>query len=371
MNNTYKNIAQAVLAILLSFLVSSLFLLIMDNSPIEAFSAIFYGSFGSLISVAETMSSFSTYLFLALATTVAFRAYIFNIGMEGQLYLGAVFSTWFILSFSDLPAVIMIPFALLAGFFGGALWAFLPALLKAKLKVDEILTTLFMNYIAYELTSFLVTGPLQEPPRALGEGHYIYPRSPYIPEAAQYPFFFGVRQMHIGIIIAILVALVFIYIFRNSVFGYNIKMLGSNREAAIHGGINVEKLTIKVMLLSGGIAGLAGANIVMGVHHRLHAVMSHDYGYIAIAIAVIGGLSPLGSMVASYFFAILDVGGGAMQYRAGVTSRFIFLVQGLIIIFYMMRVFFTKQAFDNAKGILLRRLRFEKTNADDTGEGAK
>lgn len=333
-----SSVFPAIFAVLASLTVSGVVFLIMGNSPWQAYSAIIYGAFGNMNNIAETLSRTSTFLFLALAATVAFKAYIFNIGMEGQLYIGALFATFIAISLGNLTPAVILPVTLLAGFIGGGLWALIAGALKAFIKSDEIITTLMMNYVAIYFINYMVSGPMQQ------QGGF-HPRSDLIPSSAEFPVFFSQRGLHLGIVLAVLAAIVLHYIFQKTVFGYEIKIAGHNRDAARFGGIDFKRITLKVMFISGGLAGLAGANLVCGTYFRLYDTISHGFGYTAIAIALVGGLAPLGNIVAAFLFGVLDIGSGAMQYRAGIPASMVLFLQGLIILFYIMNPVFSSSNF--------------------------
>ncbi|MBU06141.1 MAG: ABC transporter permease [Dehalococcoidales bacterium] len=288
--------------------------------------AIARGSFGSLHAIIDTLIKATPIMLTGLATIVAFRAKVWNIGQEGQLYAGSMGATFVILTFPDLnlPAVIHIPLLLLASMIGGALWGGIPGLLKSRYNVNEIIVTVMLNYVVQYLCTFLLNGVWQEP------GSYYY-NTIRFPQSTFLPLLFNTR-LHLGFIIALLAALLVYFLIWKMKLGFEIRARGDNPVAASYKGINTKRVTLLVMLLSGAISGLAGGVEVLGIHHKLIWGFSSGFGFTGILIALLGRLHPVGVIVASIFFGALHNGASAMQIYSDVPRSLVNLIMGLIIV---------------------------------------
>jgi len=267
------------------------------------------------------------YIFAGLAVALGFRVGLFNIGVEGQLYIGAATTVAAAIFLKGLPAIVHVPISLLAGFIGGGLWGFVPGLLKATTGGHEVINTIMMNYIAYRLSEFLLRGPLKNP-----EG--FTPVSAPIEESAQlFRFFKSPIRFHIGFFIALFVAyLVYLLLFKTT-WGFTLRTVGANPRGAKYAGMNITQTTILAMVLSGGLAGLAGANEVMGVNHNLALAFSSGYGFDAIALALLGNSHPVGVVLSAILFGFLRNGAIQMQLSAGIPIDIISILQALILAF--------------------------------------
>ncbi len=267
------------------------------------------------------------YIFAGLAVALGFRVGLFNIGVEGQLYIGAATTVAAAIFLKGLPAIVHVPISLLAGFIGGGLWGFVPGLLKATTGGHEVINTIMMNYIAFRLSEFLLRGPLKNP-----EG--FTPVSAPIEESAQlFRFFKSPIRFHIGFFIALFVAyLVYLLLFKTT-WGFTLRTVGANPRAAKYAGMNIMRTTILAMVLSGGLAGLAGANEVMGVNHNLALAFSSGYGFDAIALALLGNSHPVGVVLSAILFGFLRNGAIQMQLSAGIPIDIISILQALILAF--------------------------------------
>ena len=275
----------------------------------------------------ESLVVSTPYIFAGLAVALGFRAGLFNIGAEGQIYIGAVTTVIAALYLKGLPSIIHVPISLLAGFIGGGLWGFVPGLLKATTGGHEVINTIMMNYIAFRLSDFLLRGPLKNP-----EGYT--PVSASIEESAKlYRFFDSPIRFHMGFFIALLVAyMVYLLLFKTT-WGFTLRTVGANPRAAKYAGMNIMQSTIVAMVLSGGLAGLAGANEVLGVNHNLAVAFSSGYGFDAIALALLGKSNPIGVVLAAIMFGFLRNGAIQMQLSAGVPIDIISVLQAFILAF--------------------------------------
>lgn len=267
------------------------------------------------------------YIFAGLAVALGFRVGLFNIGAEGQLFIGAATTVIAGIYLKGLPAVIHVPIALLAGFIGGGLWGFIPGLLKATTGGHEVINTIMMNYIAFRLSEFLLRGPLKDP-----DGYT--PVSADIQESARlFTFFKPPIRFHLGFFIALLVAfLVYLLLFKTT-WGYTLRTVGSNPRAAKYAGMNIVRSTVIAMFLSGGLAGLAGANDVLGVNHNLALAFASGYGFDSIALALLGKSHPAGVVLSAIMFGFLRNGAIQMQVLAGIPIDIISILQAFILVF--------------------------------------
>jgi len=265
-------------------------------------------------------------LFTSLGVLIALKAGQFNIGGEGQIYLGALGSTLVGLYVQGLPAILHIPLALVAGFGFGAVWGWIPGYLKAVRGVNEVITTLLLNYIAVNLISYLVQNPLKAPDAPS-------PYSPLIAKSAQLPIILPQSLAHAGILLALLIAGLLWVLLERSPLGYQISAVGFNPTAAYYARISVKNTIMLVMSLAGGLAGLAGASEVMGLKYRLFEQVSPGYGFDAIAIAFLSRGSINGVVLTSLFFAALRSGANVMQRSAGVPVTVVYAIQGFTVLF--------------------------------------
>ncbi len=324
------------LAILFALLLSSGLIAAVGANPSVAFQALLTGAFGNANNLAESLLKATPLLFAALGICAAFQCRIWNIGAEGQLYIGALAATitGVYLPFSS--SLIVIPSLMLASFLAGGCWAVIPGWLKSHFGVSEIISTIMMNYIAIFLISYSIHHPLRDP-----QGYL--PQSPPIRDAALLPTLIPKTRLHFGIVLAIAGAILLSAIFRKTTLGYQMRVVGRNPLAARYGGMNVRGIILTSMLISGGFAGLAGMGEIAGVHHRLLENISSGYGYTAIVIALLSYLHPLAVIVVSILFAGLIVGADSMQRIAGLPAALTFVVQGLVVLCVLGSEYFIKR----------------------------
>ena len=322
-------IATPFISVVIAMLVGSLIIIASGQSPVEAYSAMISGAFGGWRQIGETLLRATPLIFTGLAVSYGFRAGLFNIGAEGQLFLGGLAAAFVGLKVAGMPALVSLPIIILAAFAAGAAWAFIPALMKAKIGAHEVITTMMFSYIGKYLVSYLVNGPL----RATGN----IPQTTELPITSQLPRlsdllpFIGSNRAHVGIILGIIAALVVWWILKYTVMGYEARAVGFNPSAAETAGISVASTTIKSLCISGGLAGLAGAVEVLGVHYRLFDQFSSGFGFTGIAVALLAKNNPFGVILAAILFGSLSAGAGTMQLEAGVSQKVITIIQGTII----------------------------------------
>jgi ABC-type uncharacterized transport system permease subunit len=319
-------------AVLGALLLGAVFIAAAGISPLDAYASLLQGAAGSLNGVGLTIQKAVPLLFAGLGVAFAFRCGLFNIGGEGQLYMGALFGGWLALSFPDLPAPILLPAVLVASFIGGGIWGAIPGLLRARWKMSEIITTILMNYVGFWFVSFLLHGPLQE-----SRGYY--PQSEILPQSAWLPIVWSPARLSLGVVLALLAAAAVYVVMWRTTIGYQIRAVGSNAQAAEYAGIPVVRSMVLAMFVSGGLMGLAGAAEILGVQHRLSDFFSPGYGFDGIAVALLGYTHPVGVTLAAVFFGGLRAGFNAVQRTEGLPLALAQVVQGLTLILVVASVF--------------------------------
>jgi general nucleoside transport system permease protein len=277
--------------------------------------------------ISESLVSSTPYIFAGLAVALGFRAGMFNIGVEGQLFIGAIFAAYVGYSVTGLPTIIHLPLALFAGAVGGGLWGFIPGWLKAKTGGHEVINTIMLNYIAFRLSDWLLTGPMKRPDT-------FNPVSPTIQETAILPRFFeSPLRFHLGFFVALGVAWIVYWFLFKTKWGFFLRTVGTNPHAARYAGMSIVVGMVLAMTLSGMLAGLAGANEVLGVNYNLAMAFSAGYGFDAIALALLGKSHPVGVVLAALLFGTLRSGALRMQLAAGIPVDIISVLQALILAF--------------------------------------
>lgn len=315
-----------VLGVAAAFVVCALLILLIGKNPVTAFVALFRGAFGSTNAWAETVVKATPLLLVGVALSFAFRAKAWNIGAEGQLYIGALTATAFMLYLPlELPAALLIPLATLAGFAGGALFSFIPAALRAYYDINEIIVTILLNYVAIYFTSYCIHGPMRTTEGPL-------PLTDMIPDAGMMPILFPGTRLHAGILIGIGVAVAVHWLLWRSTLGYEVRVVGSSRDAASYAGIPVARSLLLAMVISGGIAGVAGMVEVSAIHHRLLDGVSPGYGFTGIVVALLAKLNPLAAIFSALLFGGLLVGGDSMQRAADIPVMMVYIIQGLVVL---------------------------------------
>lgn len=324
--NRLLPIISPIIAIAFALLAGAILILFAGANPIIAYTTLFQESLSTYFGFGNTLTKMTPLLFTSLGVLVALRAGQFNIGGEGQIYLGALGSSLIGLFIQEIPAFIHIPLALFFGFIFGAVWGLIPGYLKAIKGVNEVITSLLLNYTAINLISYLVQNPLKAPAAPS-------PYSSLIAKTAQLPIILSGSLAHAGIFLALITAVIIWFLLNKSPLGYQINAVGFNPIAACYAKISVEETIMLVMSLAGGLAGLAGACEVMGLKYRLFEQVSPGYGFDAIAIAFLSRGNVLGIVLTSLFFAALRSGANVMQRSAGVPSTIVYAIQGLTILF--------------------------------------
>jgi simple sugar transport system permease protein len=322
-------------AIAAALAVSGILIALAGVNPLDAYAAMVQGSVGSLNSLAVTGVRMTPILLTGLSVAIGFRAGLFNIGGEGQLYVGAAGAAAVALLPLNVPGVIHIFLALAAGAGGGALWVLVPAYLRAYRGVSEVVTTLMLNFVGIILVSYLVD-PILGP---MGEHGASYAQSLPIQASAELPILLERTSLHAGLLIGLAFAVGLYLLIRYTGFGFRLRMLGANPTAARFAGVKSAREMMLIMLASGGIAGLAGAVEVMGLRHRLYADFSPGFGYDGIAVALLADAHPLGVVAASAFFGALRAGSSLMQQVTRIETSIVLIIQALTILFVIAGLF--------------------------------
>lgn len=327
LNTFYKTqrITVPVIAALIALIIGGLLIASSGSSAAESYTVLVRGAFGSLSRLGYTIGQMVPLVFTGLAVAVAYQGGVFNLGGQGQLLMGGIGATLVSISFPNMPPVIHIPMAILAAALFGMIWAYIPGIMKAKLGVTAVITTLMFNYIADAIMEWAVRGPLQGAEGGVPASRLIY-------ESARIPMLGGS-----GISSSILIALVtvlFIYIllYRTTV-GFSIRCVGLNPVAGVYAGIRSSRTIMTSMLLSGALAGMAGGIEILATTFRLWESLLHGYGFTGITVALVGGLHPVGVLIAALFFGALRSGANSMQVLMRIPVPIVFIIQALTILF--------------------------------------
>ncbi len=322
--------ASPLLAIFAALLAGAVMLLLLGANPLAAYATMIKGVFASTSGFTQSLVKATPLLLVGLGICIAFRASVINIGGEGQIIAGALMATWFSLQFRTWPGWLLIPCTMIMGFLAGASWGFIPGILKARLNVNEILSTVMMNAIGLQFMNLLIRGPLIDP-AGIAAGTFL-PQSERLPQQVWLARLVPQTQLHTGAIIAVVLALlVYIFLWRTTI-GYRIRAVGLSPEASKYAGIPVPFYQALSLTLAGGFAGLAGVIEVLGVHRRLLEGVTAGYGFSGIVAALFGGLHPLGLVPASWLFGSLLVGADTMQRSVQVPSALIDALLGLVVL---------------------------------------
>ena len=301
-------------AILATLVIASLLVLAAGASPFSVFYLVVKGAAGSQFALMETLSRATPLIFTGLAVAVAFRAKLWNIGAEAQLYIGGIVTVVLGTGLLPLPSFLLIPIIMVAAMAAGALLLLGPAMLKTRFGVDEVVTTLLLNFIVLLFVSMLLEGVLKDP---MGLG---WPQSQKVIAEAQLPRIVTGRRLHYGFVIALVAAVVVWVVMKKTALGYEMRAVGHNAEGACFLGIPVNTVLMKTALLSGGLAALAGFSEVSGLKGNLTLDLSPGFGYSGIVVAMLAMLNPLGVVLSAIFVAGVFVGADAMSRSAGVPS---------------------------------------------------
>jgi simple sugar transport system permease protein len=333
-----KNIVVPLVAVLLGVLVGTIIMIATGYNAGSAFNALWNGAFGEIYYTGEVVRQVTPYILAGLAVAFAFRTGLFNIGVEGQLIVGWLAAVWVGVAF-ELPKFIHLPLAVLAAAAAGALWAFIPGLLKAKFKVHEVIVTIMMNYVALHVTNYIIRTVLSEKSdrtEMIADSASL--RSPFLEGLTDY------SRLHWGILIALACVFIMWFLLEKTSKGYELRSVGFNQHASEYAGMSVSKNIILSMVISGAFAGLAGAMEALGTFG--YAAIKGGFtgvGFDGIAVALLGGNGPIGIIFAALLFGSLKVGALNMPLEAGVPNELVDIIIALIVFFvaasYMIRIF--------------------------------
>lgn len=334
------NILIPLLSILLGLFSASLIFAFLNINPVLIYQKIF-----DIIFISAIRNEFLPFqdairraiplMIIASGLCLVFKMNFWNIGGEGQLYMGAFGAALIVYYFKNIHSTLYIPLMIIMSFLIGGLWGIIPAILKAKLEVNEILVTLMLNYIAIKWIEYLVYGPWKDP-----QG-YGFPLTPEFPAEAQLPTVFN-SLIHAGLFLGIGAAALSAFIIFKSKLGFEIKVIGDNLKASKYSGINYTKVAIISMIISGGLSGLAGMCMVSGILHRLRPTISPGYGYSAIIVAYLANLNPIAIIPASVFFGLLMVSGEALEGALNIPKGIVYVFEALIFLFLIAGDFIKK-----------------------------
>lgn len=318
------SVGAPVVGAIVGLLIGAALILVAGRDPIIAYSAMVRGALGGPNEITETILKATPLLLMGLGLTVAFRARVWNIGGEGQYYMGALLGGMVALFFPGLPRVMLLAAMLLAGALGGMVWALIPGVLKVKRGMNVIISTLMLNYIAILLMEYLARGPLQEP------GGYL-PESAQFVRAARLPALLDTR-IHLGVLIALLFVPVVYALLWGTPLGFQLRAVGSKESVARYAGYPVERVVLFALLFSGALAGMTGLIEVSTLYTRLKGPISGGYGFSGILVALLGRLHPVGVMIAAVFFAILIIGAQSMHVLSGLPETLAEAIQAVIVL---------------------------------------
>ncbi len=327
--NSLQSWLSPIGAVLAALLVGAILIALTGTDPFFAYQKMWEGIAKSNYQIGLVLVKATPLMIIGLGLGFVFNTGVFNIGAEGQLYIGALLGTAIGIQDWGLPAWLHISLSLIGGFIGGGLWGLVPGYLKARHRINEVITTILLNYIAIYLVSYFTHGPLRDNPLA----EAALPQSPEVQLSSQLPLILQPTRLHAGFPLGLLFAVVLYLVTYRMAWGYKARAVGSSPAAAHYAGMNTTLIMIVVMVVSGGLAGVAGTVEILGVQHRLRDMFSPGLGYSAIAIALMGNNLPFGIILASLLFGALQVGANNMQALAGVPVTIVDVIQATVIFF--------------------------------------
>lgn len=340
--NKKQKISDIIIIILATVIVGTVLIMLSEANPLEAYAMFFKGIFGNLNGFFEVFVKATPLIFTGLACAVAFKTGFFNIGAEGQFYMGAVAAAVVALGVDSVPGVIRIIMAVAAGFLCGGLWALIAAVFKAKFGISEIIVTIMLNYIAISFVGIAVRYFLMDPSGSV-------PQSAKIDSSSVLAKLVPRTRLHAGFLIALAAILIIWIIMEKTTIGYEMKIVGYNKRAAKCNGLSVIKNIIISAFLSGGLAGIGGAVEVLAIQKKLIEGISSDCGYTAILIALLASNNPIGVFFAAVGFAAMQVGANSMQRQLGVPFAIVNILVGLVVLLILLRGIFRKNSSKNKK----------------------
>ena len=330
--NTLTQLINYILILIIALLIGALVMFLSGRDPISAYAALWEGAFGNRYRFLDTLDRSAIMILAGIAGSIAFRTNIINLGLEGQLYIGAFAAAWVGFTFTNLPAIVHIPLCLLAGILGGALWTLPVLYLKMRWKIPELVPTLMLNYIAIRFTDYLIAFPFRDPTAPMAG-------SPLIAPSARLPKLIQGSTINIGFIIAIVLIFISYWFLFKTKAGYELRMVGLNQEFAAAAGLPVKRSIILAMTLSGAIIGLGGSIMITGFFGRFLGGFSSGYGWDGFMIAIIAQNHPFAVLPAAVFYGALANGALTMQSITGVPQAVVAMVKGSLVMFVTVKVF--------------------------------
>lgn len=322
------------IAIMIALLIGALIILSGGNNPLEAYRLMLEGSIGTSQTLAETIVKTASLIIAGASYAFAYRCGMLNIGIEGQMLAGAIFSTWIGVNLTFLPGLLHLFIAVIGGILAGALLGCFIAFLKNRFGANEVITTVMMNYVMLFIVEYLVTGPMREAPE--------FPQSARVLPSAGFPVLIPGTRVNIGIVLALLLIVLYGYYWKNSKKGFEMRIVGENPTVANSIGINVKQNRMLAFAISGSLGGLVGSLEILGIQKRLLQNFSAGYGFDGIAVALLGKNSPIGIMLSSFLFGAMKTGGNMVQMFSSVPSSVVMIIQAIIILLMAIQVFSKK-----------------------------
>ncbi|MDO4548441.1 MAG: ABC transporter permease [Clostridia bacterium] len=347
-------ILSLAISVILALLVGAAIMAVCGHDPIAAYASVIEGALGSNRAIGDTLAKSATLCLLGLAMAVAAQAGIFNVGGEGQLFLGAMASAVIGAYLTGWPAFVAVPIAIIAAIAAGAIYAWIPAWLKVKLNVNEVVTTIMMNSAAIYFCKFLSSGPFKTAERGISSG------TTKLDAGFAFSKVIPLSNLTVSIFISAFVALAVWYLMKKTTIGYEMDMSGKNRRFAEYMGIKSGKLMIISMLISGGICGLTGMFEVYGIHKRFIEAVSREFYYDGMLVAMIVRYNPVGIILMSLFFGILKIGATGME-KMGIPSEIMLIIQSIVIFFMAAENGITKMIKDRLVRVRARREAIERS----------
>lgn len=330
-----RTLLRYVATLLLALVIFAVVLLLFGKDPLRAYADIFRNTLGSSYGISEVVVKLIPLLFCSLAVLLPARIGLVNVGGEGQLYLGAWLATFGALSFGGLPRTLGVPLVLLLGFVGGGLWAFIPAWLRARNLVNEVIATLLLNYVAIQFVNYFIFGPWRDPQSAN------FPQTEKFSESMMLPML-PTNRVHLGLLVALVALLLIDFVLRSTRWGYTMRAIGGNSEASQRHGLPIQRYILLTMFVAGGLAGLAGVGETMAIQGRLRPGFSPGFGYMGFLISWLAAHNPYGALAMGVLLSIIALGGDTLQITQSLPFSTVNILMALIL-FVVLGKFFGKK----------------------------
>ena len=344
----FRSNITLLLSFLSSLVFSGLIILLLGENPLMIFGTFLSGAFGSWNNLGYTLFYATPLIFTGLSVAVGLRAGLFNIGAEGQLYIGAFMCAFAGLTFLNMPAALLVPTAILFSAAAGGVFGFVPGYLKARAGAHEVITTIMLNFIAIGLTGYFASGPFKAAGDQIPQTNFIS-ESAHLPRISELSGLLGIKYpdyipLNSSIFIAVAACILVYLMFKYTTLGYEIRAVGLNKDAALASGIDVKKIITVTFIISGALAGLAGVNEVMGYRYRFLDNFSSGFGYMGIAVALLGRNHPAGVFISAVLFGAMMRGGLLVDiYSDKITKDVVYIIEGILILFLVSGEFWNRR----------------------------